>query len=303
MNHKKLVAPPPLADGGYWGAAAPAGPFAEDLFRLGLARLETRGFGIIYSDDIFLKDRYLAGPDETRARVLTEAWADPRVGAIIAARGGYGALRIVQRLDFGFFREHPKIFVGFSDLTVLLLALYDQAGLVSFHGPVVTTLAAADDETVGRLVDLVTGRPVFPLSLTDFQVLVPGRAEGPLLGGNLTMIIHLAAAGLLPDLEGAILFLEDVDESPYRVDRMLTALRLAGVLDRCAGLILGDFDGGGTEEEMRMVLEKNLSFFKGPAAAGFPFGHRSRNLALPVGPRVVFDSGAGFLDLMEPCLA
>ena len=288
------------------GLAAPAGPAEEAKVRAGIRVLEDLGLKCRVPPEVFEKKGFLAGTDRTRARVLRDLLLDPEIRAIFCTRGGSGSLRLLPLLGLDRLPGPPKILVGFSDLTALLLAVHHVAGWVPFHGPVVASFASADEATSAHLADLLFGRKVFPLSLDQghgVQVLVPGRAEGPLMGGNLTLLVHLIATPFRPNLEGAILFLEDAHEAPYRLDRMLTTLRLAGILDRLAGLVLGHFEDCGPPDEVRRVLEMNLADFPGPVVAEFPIGHGTRNLTLPIGPRALLDTQAQVLDLLEPCLA
>ncbi|MBW2323471.1 MAG: LD-carboxypeptidase [Deltaproteobacteria bacterium] len=284
---RKLLLPQPLTEGDIVGVAAPAGPFDETRFKAGLTRLESMGLIPRYSPDIFKRDGYLAGSDRSRAETINTLLADESVKAVFCARGGYGAMRILDRIDLELIQNKPRIMIGFSDVTALLLALHQAVGLVTFHGPVVTSLGQADKETVSTLKKLLFRQSVFPLIVSDFRVMLPGRAEGPLMGGNLTILIHLLATPTLPDLDGAILFLEDTGESPYRLDRMLTALRLSGTLERSSGLILGQFVNCGSSDEVNRVLERNLTDFHGPVLADFPVGHGARNITLPIGPNAM----------------
>jgi muramoyltetrapeptide carboxypeptidase len=302
MAGEALLRPRALAKGDLIGVAAPAGPFPEERFRIGLERLEELGFRVRTPRRIFQQEDYLAGSDENRALTLNRLLADPEVKAVMAARGGYGSMRILDRIDLAAVRAHPKIIIGFSDITALLLGLVKRTGLVCFHGPVVTSLADVDVESVRHLERLLTGQQVFPLPLDKDRILRPGRAVGPLLGGNLTLLVHLLATGWKPELTGAILFLEDTGEAPYRLDRMLVALKMSGVLERCAGVLLGHFEDCGTEDEIRSVLGRTLGDFPGPVAAGFPAGHGVTNLTLPVGPRAVLDTDNHLLDMIEPYL-
>jgi muramoyltetrapeptide carboxypeptidase len=288
------------------GLAAPAGPLEESQVRAGIEFLEGLGLKVRVPSEVFDREGFFSGTDQTRARVLRELLLDPDIRAVFCTRGGSGSLRLLPLLGLDRLPGPPKILVGFSDLTALLLALNLMAGWRPFHGPLVASFASADQATRAHLADLLFGRKVFPLSLAPgegIRVLKPGRAEGPLLGGNLTLLVHLLATPFRPNLEGAILFLEDAHEAPYRLDRMLTTLRLAGVLDRLAGLVLGHFDDCGPPDEVRRVLEMNLADFPGPVVADFPIGHGTRNLALPIGPRALLDTEALVLDLLEPYLA
>ena len=297
-----MIRPRALVKGDLIGVAAPAGPFVEERFQKGLERLQEIGFRVRTPRQIFQRDEYLAGSDESRALTLNRLLADPEVKAVMAARGGYGSMRILDRIDLGTVKAHPKIIIGFSDVTALLLGLVKKSGLVCFHGPVVTSLAEADHETISHLKRLLTGQQVFPLALDEERLVRPGRAVGPLLGGNLTLLVHLLATGWKPDLTGAILLLEDTGEAPYRLDRMLITLKMSGVLDQCAGILLGHFEGCGTDDEIRSVLTRTLGNFPGPVAAGFPAGHGYTNLTLPLGPRAVLDTEKQILDITEPYL-
>lgn len=303
IHKQSLLLPPALKQGDLIGVAAPAGPFEPDRFQAGLACLESLGFKVRCPEQIFERDGFLAGSDRRRAETLNTLLADGEIKAVIGARGGYGAMRLFDRLAWESLRASPKIILGFSDLTALLLAANRAAGLVVFHGPVVTSLAGADQETVSHLERLLTGKPVFPLDLGQAGIISPGRAQGPLLGGNLTMLIHLLAASRLPSFDRAILVIEDIGEALYRLDRMLTTLKLSGLLDQCAGIVIGRFQDCGPAEEVQALLDRALADFPGPVVSGFPLGHGPRNLALPLGSRAVLDTSKGILDMTEPYLA
>lgn len=298
----RLLLPPPLAPGDLIGVAAPAGPFDLDRFRAGLARLESLGYATRCPEQIFERNGFLAGSDDRRIETLNDLLRDDDVKAVIGARGGYGSMRILDRLDLTPLRTRPKILMGFSDLTALLLAVHRSLGLITFHGPVVTSLSDADDETVEHLSRLLSGRQAFPLSLQETLTLHPGRAEGPLIGGNLTLLLHLLPTAVLPDLDGAILFIEDVSEAPYRMDRMLTTLKMSGILERCAGVIVGRCENCGSEGDLLPLFEDALAHVSGPAIVNFPIGHGTRNFVLPIGPRALLDTDAGVLDIVEPFL-
>ena len=299
----RLTRPPALVEGDVIGVAAPAGPFPSERFETGLARLESMGFYTVTPPQIYERTGFTAGPDHRRADLFNSFLHEKNTRAVMAARGGYGSMRILDRLEPKALATDPKIIIGFSDVTALLLHLVKTAGVVTFHGPVVTSLTEADSRTMAHLKNFLTGRPVFPLSLDDGWIIRGGQARGPLLGGNLTMITHLLPTGRLPDLDGAILFLEDTNEAPYRLDRMLTTLRLSGVLDKVRGVLLGQFVNCGPEEEVWSVLYRTFDRFPGPVAANFPVGHGPGNLALPLGPEAVLDTELGILDLAEPYLA
>ena len=294
--------PPALKPGDLIGVTAPAGPFPPERFDAGLEALKNLGFQVKVPPGVFQRTGFLAGPDEERAAGLTAMFADKDVKAVIAARGGYGSMRLLDLIDFDAITQNPKMLIGFSDITTLLLAFQKSSGLVGIHGPVVTSLSDADDLTLSHFRRLITGEKVFPIQTTDMWTVRPGRAEGKLLGGNLTLLVHLLATPYLPDFDGAILFIEDISEASYRLDRLLITLKLAGLWERLAGVILGDFNRCGSPEEVRDIIQRVFSDFPGPVAAGFPFGHETRNLAMPVGVRAALDSESGTLDVIEPYL-
>ena len=274
---------------------APGSPFDPAAFEAGLAVLRDRlGLRPRARDDVGARAGYLAGDDARRLEEWREAVADPEARAIFCARGGYGAMRLLPAIDPAPLLARPRLLVGFSDVTALH-ALLNRAGLATIHGPVVTQLGRAPEEAVAHLEALLGGRaaragawatPGPGAGLTGGATITPGRASGPLLGGSLTLLAHLCGTPYLPPLEGAILVLEDVGERPYRLDRYLTQLRLAGALDGLAGVAVGqlsDCDGGdGSAAATVRGLVRALGV---PAVEGFPFGHEDRNLALPLGPR------------------
>ena len=296
---------------------APASPFDTESFDRGLAVLRD-GLGLRprFRADIAARERYLAGSDARRAAEWLEAVADPAASAIFCARGGYGAMRILPAIDPRPLLDRPKLFVGFSD-DVAIHAALNRAGLVTVHGPVVTQLGRLPPDALEHLRALLFGEAPAPSAdrepapgagLVGTETLRPGRATGPLLGGTLAILSHLAGTPWFPPLDGAILFIEDVGEKPYRIDRYLTQLRLAGLLDRVAGVVVGQLRGcdDGDVRAIDVVREAVLDLGV-PAIAGVEAGHEDRNLALPLGaratlvapapgdgglPRLLFDEGA-----------
>ena len=283
---------------------APAGPVPRDAFAAGAAILAGR-YTLVHDERIFTRDGYLAGDDDARAAELGRALADPAVEAVFCARGGYGLMRILDRLDAAAFARAPKLIVGFSDVTALH-AWAACAGVASLHGPVVTQLGRVPADDVAALFAFCES-PAPPPPLAGLRALHGGRGEGPLVGGNLEMITRLVGTPFALPLDGAVLFLEDVGERPYRIDRQLTQLRLAGALDRLAGVVLGDFvgcvekDGSGPDAEA--VLAERLGARGIPVLAGAPIGHGERNRALPHGARARVDAAAGTLEFLEGAVA
>ncbi|MGE3173495.1 MAG: LD-carboxypeptidase [Planctomycetota bacterium] len=256
----------------------------------------------------------LAATDALRLADLQEAISNERYRAIVAVRGGYGTARLLPHVDLAPLRRDPKPILGYSDLTALLAAVWRDGGLVGFHGPMLATTAAMDPGPDGwalqrRLLTDATAAAALPAA--EARGLCPGTAEGPLLGGNLALVQSLLGTPWQLDTTGALLVLEDIGEAPYRVDRMLTQLRQAGVLDRAAGVVLGDFHVDGTElgsaaPAMTRVLDERLADLPIPVALGFPIGHRPGAWTLPFGVRARLAApGRGepaTLQLLEPAV-
>lgn len=291
-----MIRPPALRRGDLVRVIAPASPFDRGRFDKGVRVLEDLGYRVAWRPDVFSASGYLAGDDERRARELLDAFADPEAKGIVCARGGYGTPRILKQIDFAALAKTPKVFVGFSDVTALLLA-FARAGMVTFHGPMTTGRMAEtgfsreDAESFVRTVGEAK-----PAGLVgEGRVLVPGTAEGPLVGGNLALVAALAGTPWSAATDGAVLFLEDVGEKPYRIDRMLTQLELAGILDRVAGLALGRFSGCENPADPSQKVERLLESFAKrigkPAIADLPFGHDGENRTLPVGIRARMEGG------------
>ena len=241
---------------------------------------------------------YLADTDEQRAAHLHRLWADEEVRAILAVRGGFGCLRLAGLLDWELFTRTPKWLIGFSDVTLLLNTLFHRCGLVSVHGPVATSLARSDEQSLVSLFTLLTGTPEERIRPRGLEVLRGGTGRGPLVGGNLTTLVHLLGTPWDHSWDGSILLLEDTNEPLYRLDRMLTQLALAGRFERLAGLILGDFDLAGTDSlaglRLREAVWARVLELVGPGFpvwADFPAGHRTANLALPIGMEAVLEEG------------
>jgi len=314
-----VIKPPALKRGDVVRVVAPAGPFDPEAFEQGLGVLRDRlGLVLRMRDDIHARQGYLAGDDARRLAELHEAASDPQARAIWCARGGYGAMRLLPRLEAARLFHPPKVFVGFSDITALHVLL-NRNGLVTVHGPVVTQLGRLGPDALEHLEGLLFGgappladrrapRPPPGRGVIAGTTLRPGMASGPLLGGSLTVLSHLCGTPWQPVFAGAVLFLEDVAERPYRIDRMLTQLRLSGAMDRVAGIAIGQFtqcddpDLQGIEVVRRVAWEVGV-----PTVEGVPAGHEDENYALPFGsmvtvvaprqpeegpPRLVFEQGA-----------
>jgi muramoyltetrapeptide carboxypeptidase len=299
-----VTRPPRLRPGDPVRIIAPAGPVPRPEFEAGAALLAQR-YQLRYDPEaLFRATGYLAGPDEVRVEELHAALRDPEARAVILARGGYGLLRLLTFLDPALLQANPKPIVGFSDATVLL-AWAARAGVASIHGPVVTQLARLPEEDRAGLFGLLEG-PGPGLLLSDLDAPVPGRVQGPLLGGNLEVFSRLLGTPFLPDLTGAVLFLEDLGERPYRVDRLLTHLDLAGVFGLVSAVVVGDFSGckerpdsGQPSPPVEEVLLERLGRLAIPVAFGGKVGHGQRNVAVPYGTLVELDTRHGTLVAIE----
>ncbi len=296
----KPVRPPRLKPGDTIGVVAPAGPLERKLFSQGLSTLEAMGFQIRVPDEIFEKTGYLAGDDAHRAQLVNRLFKDTAIPAIVCARGGFGSLRILPRLDFDAIRKNPKIFMGFSDITALLTAITTRSGLVSFHGPVVTTLARASDVTRNTLLAAISSDMPLEVQPASGVVIRAGRAQGPVIGGNLTTLCHLLGTPFEARFKNHILLLEDRGEAPYRIDRMLFQMKLAGCFEGIAGLVLGSFEGCGSLDGVFQVFEEHFKDIPVPVLAGFEVGHGEQNLTIPFGIDATLDTDRQILSFDEP---
>ena len=308
------VRPPrPLTRTSRVAVAAPASAaLAAAHARAGLAALRARGLVV----DTFRPMSppawgYLAGTDEARTEELNALLARDDLDAVFCLRGGYGLLRILDRIDYAAARAHPKLVVGYSDVTALHLALWTKAGLPGLSGPMVAPdWPGLDAQSEAQFWALAGGAAPVEVLGPGEEPLLPmreGVAEGVLLGGNLTLVAALLGTPYLPDTEGAILFVEEVGEVPYRVDGLLARLRLAGVLERLGGLVFGAFTGAAAPANrpslaLEDVLDHYAPYVPGPVARGLVYGHFVRKSTLPVGVRARLDvrGGAASLTVLEP---
>ncbi|MBI5895448.1 MAG: LD-carboxypeptidase, partial [Desulfobacterales bacterium] len=241
MTSLPLIKPAALQPGATIGIVAPASPFPKDELEQGLEILRYLGFRVRLADGLFDVLGYLAGEDARRAAQLMEMFQDATVDGIMCARGGYGCMRILPLLDYHLIRRHPKPFVGFSDITALHQVFCMQSGMVTFHGPLVCTLSKDEDLSRSSLFETLSGQLPAAVSGAQMSSILPGVGEGRLTGGNLTVLCHLLGTPFAPSFAGAILFIEDCGEALYRIDRMLTHMKLSGCFEGLAGIVLGSF--------------------------------------------------------------
>ena len=278
---------------------APASAFAIEELAAGVAELARLGLEAVYDESIFDKDRFVAGPAHVRATAIHDALADASIGALVAMRGGYGSVQLLPLLDPELLRTARKALIGYSDITALL-SFYQLNGLNAIHGPMVDRRLSKGplgyDESSFRRV-LMAAEPAGELRPAALEVLHPGRADGTLTGGTITQLVaSLGTPWAFSVAPGAVLFLEDIGERPYRIHRMLTQLAQAGLFSRASAIVFGEFPGcdePGGDPAIRDVLRDFTARFPGPVLYGFPSGHTTgATWTLPFGVRaeIVGDS-------------
>jgi len=302
MSAPPILFPSRLALGETIGLVAPASP-PDQPEKIGQAveRLEKAGFRVKAGKHLRERDGYLAGSDEERAADFNALFADPKVKAVFALRGGYGSCRILPLLDYATIRANPKPFLGYSDNTALHQAILEKAGLITFHGPNAMEAFLPENETVCRKF-LMESFDKAVLFSSGVKTTVSGRASGRLIGGNLTCLLRLIGTPYAPDFRGTILFLEDINEKAYRVDGLFAHLRLAGILEQIHGLVLGRFDHTEAEEQKRIeaCLEREAARMGVPCVSGAPIGHFPGQIIVPNGAMAELDADAGRLCLAAP---
>ena len=291
---------PPLRPGAHLAVIAPAGPPKPGRWEPVEGWLRERGYTATLLPSCFGPPplEFLAAPDPVRIGDVHEAFAHPRYDAVLALRGGSGCIRLLDGIDLGLLAASRKLLIGYSDLTVLH-ALRTRAGIPSLHAPMPASdwgLPGAEADTDALFERLARGWRAGDVvgQAAPHALSRGGRARGRLIGGNLAMFCALLGTPYLPDVDGALLFVEDISEEPYRVDRMLSQLRLSSVLDRIAGLVVGSFSGA---ESPDAVLADHLPKLRCPVLAGWPAGHGQPNRPLPLGVMAEMDVAAGTLTL------
>jgi muramoyltetrapeptide carboxypeptidase len=305
-----MLKPRALEPGDRLAVVAPASPFARDEFDRGLDEIRRLGFVPVYEESVFARKPFVAGPPEVRAGAIRAAWRDPSIAGVIGVRGGYGSAQILPLLDVDEARRARKPFIGYSDLTSMLTFLTIGCGIVSFHGP---TVAGRLDHGADRydreslLHALCRREPMGELSPPALESIRPGEAAGVLVGGTLTQLLaSLATPFAFDPPEGHVLFLDEIGERPYRLDRMITQWRQAGLLARASAVVIGELpkcDEPSGEMSARAVMADLFQDFSGPVLFGFPSGHTAGPaMTLPFGvrcrviggsaPRLVIDEAA-----------
>lgn len=304
----RSMLPKALADNGRIAIIAPAGPAQLDTLKA-IEWFEARGYQCRIYPGVVESEGYLAGSDERRLKDLHAAFAASDVDAIMCLRGGYGSMRLLEGLDYELLRRHPKPLVGYSDITALHSAIAQHVGFVTFHGAMLKSelLAKKQEPTIASLFELLCGRLragdtlEHPLS-HPLSIVVPGAASGRLLGGNLAMLCATLGTAAELDLRDGILFIEDVNEPLYRIDRLLTQLRLAGKFEGLRGVLVGDF-AGLTVDALTPLLQQMFEPLQIPVLAGWRSGHCDPNLTLPLGAQVHLDADRRCLRLQQDVFA
>ncbi|MDX1973258.1 MAG: LD-carboxypeptidase [Candidatus Sumerlaeia bacterium] len=300
---------------------APARSQSTDRIEGGAAGLKTKGYEILYQPNLETQYRgFLNAPDEERARLINVAFANPEVDAVFPVAGGYTSARILDFLDYDLIRKNPKPVIGYSDITALHLGLYAKAGIVSFHSPFPTYFYVGEGDKSFAIdhfwAVLESPESAYPMTLplrpasVPVETFVPGKARGKLVGGNLSLIhaLHGTPYGIPENGKGHLLFLEEIGEEPYRVDRMLWQLQHAGILDNVEGVIIGRFHKCETDDPtrshtLRQVFEDHFKNRPYPVVLDFPVGHVTDNLSLPIGVMAELDADKGTVTLLESPVA
>ena len=297
-----LALPKSLKPGGTIAVCAVSSPSKLERIETAARILEEKGFRVLLAPNIAATERkYLAGTDAERLASINRALSDPTVDALMFARGGYGAMRILEGIDWGALRANPRPVIGYSDLTALHQAIAREVGIISFHGPMLNFdihegLSPRSDQW---LWSMLGGDAPLTHPFESAQVVSPGRADGILFGGCLSLTAALLGTRYDYWIDGGIWFWEDVDESAYRLDRMLTTLRLAGRLQTIRGVMIGKLKDCGEEGEVASLLDSFFADSGIPVIRDLPFGHHGDNLLMPVGARCRIDTNAGTLEFPE----
>jgi muramoyltetrapeptide carboxypeptidase len=300
---KAVPLPPPMRPGACVGVVAPAGPAAPEQVAKVEPWLQAQGWQARLYPGCHERQGYLAGPDERRLDDLHAAFADPAIDAVVCLRGGYGSARLLDRLDHELIERHPKPFVGYSDITALHIAFTQLCGMATWHAPMLTSdlLREGGQASHATWCEALTqpwptGR-LLPDFGTTLRTVTPGVVQAPLVGGNLATLVSLLGTPWAPDMRGAIVFLEDVSEDLYRVDRLLTQLRLAGALRAAAGFVVGSFSDAPDQSDASALIDEFLRPLGVPVLAGWPAGHCVPHAPLPLGAAVRLDASARQLSM------
>lgn len=309
----KIIKPKKLNRGDLIGVIAPSSPINNsEKINNAVKYFEAQGYPVLLGKSVFSERGYLAGDDDLRLNDFHSMFANKEVKAIICLRGGYGAIRFIDKINFKLIRSNPKIFVGFSDITTLQLAILEKAKLITFAGPMISTYFGLDENEnfiEEQFWDMITSnkkkRRVVNPNSEKYFVLNKGRAEGRLIGGNLTSLIALSGSGFLPSFDNSILLLEEISEPPYKIDRMFNMLRRQNIIKKAKGIILGRFIDCYEQDSDKKTLTLNeviLDYFaniRKPVIYNVNHGHVNNNITLPIGARCKINTTKGFFEILE----
>ncbi len=305
-----LIKPPALPKNGTIQLITPASALSRTSFEKTIENMETLGYKVKYSDNIRVRSGFLSGTDEQRISDINDAFRDDSVDAIICGRGGYGSGRLLPAINYDIIKNNPKVFVGYSDITALLFAFYQKAGIVGFHGPV--GASEYNDFTVDCFTDVVQKGKKVKIKNDESAPIFNGTGEGKLVGGNLSLLCSLIGTPFDVIYDDHILFLEEVGESSYRIDRMLTQLLNSGKLDKVKGIVLGYFTNCDTKADdpyfdysisLDEVFKNRFEMLGVPVAKGFPIGHESHNATIPIGISAELNADKGQLHFLEAAVS
>jgi len=302
LTSPRTIKPPALRPGDKIGLVAPASDFNREAFTAGCDGLRRMGYEPVYFDSIFERDLYFAGSAGRRLRELEDLLLRDDVTAIIGVRGGYGSNYLLTSLDFKKFSAHPKIILGCSDLTSLLTSILDRTGLITFHGPMLAKDISAGTFEASSWEHAFGGAASWSIPTDGVEVLQPGGTQGKLYGGCLSLLVASLGTPFEVQTEGKILFLEDIGEKPYQVDRMLMQLRLAGKLQGVRGFVFGEMldcvQPRGQNYTLQQVIARVLADCKVPIVYGLKSGHVSGgNITLPMGVEAELAADASGVEL------
>ena len=307
------IFPKRLKKGSIIGLIAPGGPINKEQLDETIEKVEQLGFKTYYTETVLSEYGYFAGKDKERADDLMNMFVNKNVDAILAVRGGYGAIRILDLLDYDLIQQNPKALIGYSDITALLCAIYEQTGLITFHGPVgISSFNEFSVESLNKVLVKPKNNYKFPYEREketednpefDLYTLNGGIAEGVLMGGNLSVLDSMIGSKFEPDFENTIVYLEEISEKTYKVDKMLVHLLQATNLKNAAGIVLGVFKKCNKMEEPRLTLKQALADLLKPLnipiSYGFPFGHITNKITIPTGIMAKLDADKNTLILLE----
>ncbi|RKS45006.1 muramoyltetrapeptide carboxypeptidase [Gillisia mitskevichiae] len=319
LKDNSFLLPKHLAEGDTIGIISPASnKFESEPYEIAVETFQAMGLKVKLGKHINSHYGHLAGTDEERAEDLNNMFKDPEVDAIIALRGGSGAARILDLIDYDVIKKNPKIFIGYSDITALHMAIYSKTGLVTFHGPM--GISTWNNFSYNIFKEILFNKNTFTFENTvqigdnlvqvknRIRTITPGKAEGILLGGNLSVLTGIMGSDYLPNWENTILYLEEVGEKIYAIDRMMSQLKLAGVLDKISGFVFGkctDCDPGGSgygSLTLEEVIDHYIKPLEIPAYSGAMFGHVDDNSTIPNGINASIDADKGTISMLSPAV-